>query len=77
MDPIPEEQLIPYVEEDCSKTYDELGLPYFASVDRWEIAEINAKLQQKNQQLKEIMDQLQNLIWDINAMLPMKNWTDI
>nr|XP_028592085.1 mediator of RNA polymerase II transcription subunit 30 isoform X2 [Podarcis muralis] len=31
------------------------------------------KLKQKNQQLKQIMDQLRNLIWDINAMLAMRN----
>ncbi|XP_078072614.1 mediator of RNA polymerase II transcription subunit 30 isoform X2 [Mustelus asterias] len=30
-------------------------------------------LKQKNQQLKQIMDQLRNLIWDINAMLAMRN----
>nr|KAF6426567.1 mediator complex subunit 30 [Molossus molossus] len=31
------------------------------------------KLKQKNQQLKQIMDQLRNLIWDINAMLAMRS----
>ncbi|XP_072590125.1 mediator of RNA polymerase II transcription subunit 30 isoform X2 [Vulpes vulpes] len=31
------------------------------------------KLKQKNQQLKQIMDQLRNLIWDLNAMLAMRN----
>ncbi|XP_069776672.1 mediator of RNA polymerase II transcription subunit 30-like isoform X10 [Narcine bancroftii] len=31
------------------------------------------KLKQKNQQLKQIMDQLRNLIWDINAMMAMRN----
>ncbi|XP_059840150.1 mediator of RNA polymerase II transcription subunit 30-like isoform X3 [Hypanus sabinus] len=31
------------------------------------------KLKLKNQQLKQIMDQLRNLIWDVNAMLVMRN----
>ncbi|XP_069776664.1 mediator of RNA polymerase II transcription subunit 30-like isoform X3 [Narcine bancroftii] len=33
----------------------------------------SGKLKQKNQQLKQIMDQLRNLIWDINAMMAMRN----
>lgn len=65
-------QLIPYVEEDGSKD-DRAGPPRFASEERREIAEVNKKLKQKNQQLKQIMDQLRNLIWDINAMLAMRN----
>ncbi|XP_059551100.1 mediator of RNA polymerase II transcription subunit 30-like [Myotis daubentonii] len=73
MDPIPVEQLIPYVEEDGSKNDDRAGPPRFASEERQEIAEVNKKLKQKNQQLKQIMDQLRNLIWDINAMLAMWN----
>ncbi|XP_023583935.1 mediator of RNA polymerase II transcription subunit 30 isoform X2 [Trichechus manatus latirostris] len=73
MDPIPVEQLIPYVEEDGSKNDDRAGLPRFASEERREIAEVNKKLKQKNQQLKQIMDQLRNLIWDINTMLAMRN----
>uniref|UniRef100_I3LX31 Mediator of RNA polymerase II transcription subunit 30 n=1 Tax=Ictidomys tridecemlineatus TaxID=43179 RepID=I3LX31_ICTTR len=66
-------QLIPYVEEEGSKNDDRAGLPRFASEERREIAEVNKKLKQKNQQLKQIMDQLRNLIWDINAMLAMRN----
>ncbi|ELK08590.1 Mediator of RNA polymerase II transcription subunit 30 [Pteropus alecto] len=88
MDPIPAEasfsgrgrmnprcktQLIPYVEEDGSKNDDRAGPARFASEERREIAEVNKKLKQKNQQLKQIMDQLRNLIWDINAMLAMRN----
>ncbi|KAB1258089.1 Mediator of RNA polymerase II transcription subunit 30 [Camelus dromedarius] len=67
------QQLIPYVEEDGSKNDDRAGPPRFASEERREIAEVNKKLKQKNQQLKQIMDQLRNLIWDINAMLAMRN----
>lgn len=33
------------------------------------------KLKQKNQQLKQIMDQLRNLIWEINSMLAVRSWT--
>uniref|UniRef100_A0AAF7AQR6 Mediator of RNA polymerase II transcription subunit 30 n=1 Tax=Bos taurus TaxID=9913 RepID=A0AAF7AQR6_BOVIN len=40
MDPIPVEQLIPYVEEDGSKD-DRAGPPRFASEERREIAEVN------------------------------------
>ncbi|XP_066481872.1 mediator of RNA polymerase II transcription subunit 30 isoform X1 [Tiliqua scincoides] len=75
LDPIPIEQLIPYVEEDSSK-HDDRGAAsqlQFASEERREIMEVNKKLKQKNQQLKQIMDQLRNLIWDINAMLAMRN----
>ncbi|NXY41686.1 MED30 polymerase, partial [Ceuthmochares aereus] len=75
LDPIPIEQLIPYVEEDGSK-HDDRGAASqlrFASEEKREIMEVNKKLKQKNQQLKQIMDQLRNLIWDINAMLAMRN----
>ncbi|XP_036686582.1 mediator of RNA polymerase II transcription subunit 30 isoform X1 [Balaenoptera musculus] len=41
MDPIPVEQLIPYVEEDGSKNDDRAGPPRFASEERREIAEVN------------------------------------
>ncbi|XP_023386550.1 mediator of RNA polymerase II transcription subunit 30 isoform X1 [Pteropus medius] len=41
MDPIPAEQLIPYVEEDGSKNDDRAGPARFASEERREIAEVN------------------------------------
>ncbi|XP_039198119.1 mediator of RNA polymerase II transcription subunit 30 isoform X1 [Crotalus tigris] len=75
LEPIPIEQLIPYVEEDGFK-HDDRGATnqlLFASEERREIMEVIKKLKQKNQQLKQIMDQLRNLIWDINAMLAMRN----
>ncbi|XP_062301918.1 mediator of RNA polymerase II transcription subunit 30 isoform X3 [Osmerus eperlanus] len=31
------------------------------------------KLKQKNQQLKQIMDQLRNLIWEVNSMLAVRS----
>ncbi|MEJ1287393.1 mediator complex subunit 30 [Cricetulus griseus] len=62
-----------WMKMDGSKNEDRAGPPRFASEERREIAEVNKKLKQKNQQLKQIMDQLWNLIWDINAMLAMRN----
>ncbi|KAG8441675.1 hypothetical protein GDO86_010744 [Hymenochirus boettgeri] len=75
LDPVPVEQLIPYIEDDWSK-HDDCGASaqlHFASEEKRELLEVNKKLKQKNQQLKQIMDQLRNLIWDINAMLAMRN----
>ncbi|XP_053569174.1 mediator of RNA polymerase II transcription subunit 30 [Bombina bombina] len=75
LDPVPIEQLIPYVEEEYSKHDDRSAASHlrFASEEKREILEVNKKLKQKNQQLKQIMDQLRNLIWDINSMLAMRN----
>ncbi|XP_025120977.1 mediator of RNA polymerase II transcription subunit 30 isoform X2 [Bubalus bubalis] len=47
MDPIPVEQLIPYVEEDGSKD-DRAGPPRFASEERREIAEVNKMEDQRS-----------------------------
>ncbi|KAG8570210.1 hypothetical protein GDO81_011151 [Engystomops pustulosus] len=69
------QQLIPYIEDDYWKN-EERGPASqlrYATEERREILEVNKKLKQKNQQLKQIMDQLRNLIWDINAMLAMRN----
>ena len=30
------------------------------------------KVRQKNQEMKVLMDQMRNLLWDINAMLTMR-----
>ncbi|XP_043922996.1 mediator of RNA polymerase II transcription subunit 30 [Protopterus annectens] len=72
---IPTEQLIPYFEEDGSKhdSRSSSSQLSFGSGERREIMEVNMKLKQKNQQLKQVMDQLRNLIWEINAMLAMRN----
>ncbi|XP_060752870.1 mediator of RNA polymerase II transcription subunit 30 isoform X1 [Tachysurus vachellii] len=72
LEPIPPEQLIPYVEDDSSKLDERVGSQmHSASEERREVLEVNKKLKQKNQQLKQIMDQLRNLIWEINSMLAM------
>ncbi|XP_008329402.1 mediator of RNA polymerase II transcription subunit 30 [Cynoglossus semilaevis] len=74
LDPIPPEQLIPFVEDDGSKHDDRPGgQSRSAAEDRREITEVNKKLKLKNQQLKQIMDQLRNLIWEINSMLAVRS----
>ncbi|XP_031593980.1 mediator of RNA polymerase II transcription subunit 30 [Oreochromis aureus] len=74
LDPIPPEQLIPFVEDDGSKHEDRSGgQSRTASEERREILEVNKKLKQKNQHLKQIMDQLRNLIWEINSMLAVRS----
>ncbi|AWP21400.1 putative mediator of RNA polymerase II transcription subunit 30-like isoform 2 [Scophthalmus maximus] len=74
LDPIPPEQLIPFVEDDSSKHEDRSsGQSRSATEDRREILDVNKKLKQKNQQLKQIMDQLRNLIWEINSMLAVRS----
>ncbi|XP_069751516.1 mediator of RNA polymerase II transcription subunit 30-like isoform X2 [Narcine bancroftii] len=62
--------LIPFVGEEPFRTPD---LPTVGSLTNSEYQEILEKLHQKNQELKHIMDQLRNLIWDINSMLAMRN----
>ncbi|KAJ7999946.1 hypothetical protein DPEC_G00199670 [Dallia pectoralis] len=74
LEPVPPEQLIPYVEDDCSKHDERLaGQALPAPEERREVLEVNKKLKQKNQQLKQIMDQLRNLIWEINSMLAVRS----
>ncbi|KAM8840007.1 mediator of RNA polymerase II transcription subunit 30 isoform 1-T2 [Spinachia spinachia] len=74
MDPIPPEQLIPFMEDDgCKREERSAGQCRPAIEDRREILEVNKKLKQKNQQLKQIMDQLRKLIWEINAMLAVRS----
>ncbi|MCJ8746377.1 hypothetical protein PDJAM_G00141100 [Pangasius djambal] len=74
LEPIPPEQLIPYVEDDSSKLDERVASQMrSASEERREVLEVNKKLKQKNQQLKQIMDQLRNLIWEINSMLAVRS----
>ncbi|KAM9777110.1 mediator of RNA polymerase II transcription subunit 30 isoform X2 [Syngnathus typhle] len=73
LDPILPEQLIPFMDDDGTKHDDHsAGQNRPAAEDRREIQEVN-KLKQKNQQLKQIMDQLRNLIWEINSMLAVRS----
>lgn len=32
------------------------------------------KVRQKNQEMKVLMDQMRNLLWDVNAMLTLRKW---
>ncbi|XP_067862993.1 mediator of RNA polymerase II transcription subunit 30-like [Heptranchias perlo] len=63
-------ELIPFVGEEPFRPSD---LPNVGGLANKECQEILEKLHQKNQELKHIMDQLRNLIWDINSMLAMRN----
>ncbi|XP_061672904.1 mediator of RNA polymerase II transcription subunit 30 isoform X2 [Syngnathoides biaculeatus] len=74
LDPILPEQLIPFMDDDCSKHDDHSTAQNRPSAEeRREIQEVNKKLKQKNQQLKQIMDQVRNLIWEINSMLAVRS----
>ncbi|CAL8299329.1 unnamed protein product [Lota lota] len=74
MDTTPPEQLIPFVEEDGAKHEARSAGPGRSGVEeRREVLEVNKKLRLKNQQLKQVMDQLRNLIWEINSMLAVKS----
>lgn len=61
-------ELVPYVGEEISSVRVE---PCSSAVlqDKQEVLE---KVRQKNQEMKVLMDQLRNLLWDINAMLTMR-----
>ncbi|XP_062889691.1 mediator of RNA polymerase II transcription subunit 30-like [Mobula hypostoma] len=63
-------ELIPFVGEETFRPSD---IPAVGGLTNTEYQEILQKLHQKNQELKHIMDQLRNLIWDINSMLAMRN----
>ncbi|KAG9279904.1 mediator of RNA polymerase II transcription subunit 30-like [Astyanax mexicanus] len=54
------EEVVPVKVEPCSSA---------VSQDRQEVLE---KVRQKNQEMKVLMDQMRNLLWDINAMLTMR-----
>ncbi|TRY93740.1 hypothetical protein DNTS_028772 [Danionella cerebrum] len=95
LDPIPPEQLIPYVEDDSSKLDERKAnqMRAASSEERREVTEINKvrmnhkcivpkrltkdltdeNFPSQNQQLKMILDQLRNLIWEINSMLAMRS----
>ncbi|XP_066269190.1 mediator of RNA polymerase II transcription subunit 30-like [Branchiostoma lanceolatum] len=61
------EALVPYVEHLEGKHDDsESDSVRYVNEERREVVE---KVKQKNQQLKVLMDQLRELIWDVNAMM--------
>lgn len=60
-------ELVPYAGEEVVPVKVEPCTPA-VSQDRQEVLE---KVRQKNQEMKVLMDQMRNLLWDINAMLTM------
>ncbi|KAI4883996.1 hypothetical protein NFI96_019509 [Prochilodus magdalenae] len=61
-------ELVPYVGEEIAAMRME-PCSHAVSQDRQEVLE---KVRQKNQEMKVLMDQMRNLLWDINAMLTMR-----
>uniref|UniRef100_H3DK46 Mediator of RNA polymerase II transcription subunit 30 n=1 Tax=Tetraodon nigroviridis TaxID=99883 RepID=H3DK46_TETNG len=67
-------QLVPYVGEEMVSVKTESCSPA-VSQERTEVLEINSvfqKVRQKNQEMKVLMDQMRNLLWDVNAMLTLR-----
>ncbi|XP_041867496.1 mediator of RNA polymerase II transcription subunit 30 isoform X2 [Melanotaenia boesemani] len=60
-------ELVPYVGEDPGSIRVESCSPA-VSQERQEVLEVR----QKNQEMKAVMDQMRNLLWDINAMLTLR-----
>ncbi|XP_060798974.1 mediator of RNA polymerase II transcription subunit 30-like [Neoarius graeffei] len=61
-------ELVPYVGEEMAPVRVEPCSPAVTQ-DKKEVLE---KVRQKNQEMKVLMDQMRNLLWDINAMLTMR-----
>ncbi|XP_058853666.1 mediator of RNA polymerase II transcription subunit 30-like [Acipenser ruthenus] len=61
-------ELIPYLGEEAPGfQVDPCGL-----TAQWERQEVFKKVKQKNQEMKLLMDQMRNLLWDVNAMLTLR-----
>uniref|UniRef100_A0A672RM54 Mediator of RNA polymerase II transcription subunit 30 n=1 Tax=Sinocyclocheilus grahami TaxID=75366 RepID=A0A672RM54_SINGR len=65
---LPSFQLVPYVGEETTPVRVEPCSPAVIQ-ERQEVLE---KVRQKNQEMKVLMDQMRNLLWDVNAMLTMR-----
>ncbi|XP_054619006.1 mediator of RNA polymerase II transcription subunit 30-like isoform X2 [Dunckerocampus dactyliophorus] len=61
-------ELVPYVGEELVNVRVE---PCSPAVHQ-ERKEVLEKVRQKNQEMKVIMDQMRNLLWDVNAMLTLR-----
>ncbi|XP_077404974.1 mediator of RNA polymerase II transcription subunit 30 isoform X2 [Vanacampus margaritifer] len=61
-------ELVPYVGEELVNVRVE---PCSPSVHQ-ERKEVLEKVRQKNQEMKVLMDQMRNLLWDVNAMLTLR-----
>lgn len=61
-------ELVPYVGEELMSVKVESCSPAIIQ-ERKEVLE---KVHQKNQEMKVLMDQMRNLLWDVNAMLTLR-----
>ncbi|MED6247405.1 hypothetical protein CHARACLAT_011806 [Characodon lateralis] len=61
-------ELVPYVGEELVSVRSEPCSPGVIQ-ERQEVLE---KVHQKNQEMKVLMDQMRNLLWDVNAMLTLR-----
>ncbi|XP_041933258.1 mediator of RNA polymerase II transcription subunit 30-like [Alosa alosa] len=61
-------ELVPYVGEEIASVAVEPCSPAVSQEKR----EMLEKVKQKNQEMKVLMDQLRNLLWDVNAMLTLR-----
>ncbi|XP_062384790.1 mediator of RNA polymerase II transcription subunit 30-like [Sardina pilchardus] len=61
-------ELVPYVGEETASVAVEPCSPAVGQEKR----EMLEKVKQKNQEMKVLMDQLRNLLWDVNAMLTLR-----
>ncbi|KAJ7999964.1 hypothetical protein DPEC_G00199900 [Dallia pectoralis] len=61
-------ELVPYLGDDVSPVRVE---PCGVAVNQ-ERQEVLEKVKQKNQEMKTLMDQMRNLLWDVNAMLTLR-----
>ncbi|XP_051520442.1 mediator of RNA polymerase II transcription subunit 30-like [Myxocyprinus asiaticus] len=61
-------ELVPYMGEEIAPVRVEPCSPAIIQ-ERQEVLE---KVRQKNQEMKVLMDQMRNLLWDVNAMLTMR-----
>ncbi|KAL4629419.1 Thyroid hormone receptor-associated protein 6-like [Arapaima gigas] len=61
-------ELVPYVREEAAPVRVEPCSPTVVQ-ERQEVLE---KVRQKNQEMKILMDQMRNLLWDVNAMLTLR-----
>ncbi|KAJ0003727.1 hypothetical protein NQD34_008825 [Periophthalmus magnuspinnatus] len=61
-------ELVPYVGEELMSVKVESCSPAIIQ----ERKEVMEKVRQKNQEMKILMDQMRNLLWDVNAMLTLR-----
>ncbi|XP_064652022.1 mediator of RNA polymerase II transcription subunit 30-like [Lineus longissimus] len=65
-----EENFIPYEDEDETNYARQTDIYQYSSEERKEVIE---QVRLKNRQLKEVIDQLRTVIWEINTMMAMRH----